>query len=166
MSRRRRTQGNGSVSARSAGATGSLPSTGALCSGSARKATRTRRALADRPRSPSGGDRRSRPNRYHAKEHVRRYDIAAVSSRHQSSLSFPYPGRCVRNPSHVWRRCFNGRTRQFTIQFSTLRPGTRSNSRRLLVTSARSTLRAWAAMSASREPIGVPCSASCARTRP
>ncbi len=46
----------------------------------------------------------------------------------------------------------------FQAQFSSNKPGTLSNSRRLLVTRARPSLRAWAAMCRSLTPIGWPVS--------
>jgi hypothetical protein len=51
-------------------------------------------------------------------------------------------------------------------QFSTLRPLTRLNSSVLSVTTVRLRDRAWAAMSMSFGPIGVPPVSSCARPRP
>ena len=51
-------------------------------------------------------------------------------------------------------------------QFSTGRPATRRNSRSLFVTSVASEDSAWAAMSVSRGPMGVPLSSRAARTWP
>ena len=51
-------------------------------------------------------------------------------------------------------------------QLSTLRPFTRLNSAVLSVTTVSPRESAWAAMSMSFGPIGVPPASSCARTRP
>ena len=51
-------------------------------------------------------------------------------------------------------------------QFSSVNPGTRSNSRVLLVTSVLFWLSAWAAIMVSRAPMGVPLRSSSARRSP
>ena len=53
-----------------------------------------------------------------------------------------------------------GPERHASSQFSTLSPGTRENSPTLLVTTVRLKARAWAAISMSFGPMGVPCRSS------
>lgn len=58
-----------------------------------------------------------------------------------------------------------GRRRQ-VLQFSTRSPATRRNSSSFALTSTRSCASAWAAISMSFGPIGVPAASSAARSRP